>query len=118
MTMLVTLPEAKLHLRIDTDDGDSDLTLKVHAASGSVLNYLKGGNRFVQAEVNGQPAFDADGKPIYTTDVLFEVKGATLLMLGYLYKDRDNDQDHEYEAGYLPRPVTALLYPLRDPALA
>jgi hypothetical protein len=119
MTMLVTLAEASDHLRRDTADDAADLTLKIHAASGAVLNYLKGANRFVQ-EVDGEgnPVFDDDGKPVYTTEVLFEVKAAVLLMVGYLYKDRDNDKDHEYEQGFLPRPVTALLYPLRTPALA
>jgi len=121
MTMLVTVEQARDHLRIDAgsvDAGESDLTLKIHAASGAVLNFLKGANRFVQAEVNGIPAFDVDGNPIYTTNVLPEVQGATLLMLGYLFKDRDSDKDHEYEYGVLPRPVTALLSMLRKPTLA
>ena len=119
MTMLVTLPEAAEQLRRDTTDDNADLTLKIHAASGAVLNYLKGANRFVQeVDADGNPVFDADGKPVYTTEVLFEVKAAVLLMVGYLYKDRDNDKDREYEQGFLPRPVTALLYPLRTPALA
>lgn len=118
MTMLVTLEKAKAHLRIEHSDEDADLTLKIHAASGAVLNYLKGANRFMQGTVNGVPAFDVDGKPIFTTDVLFEVQAATLLMLGSLHMNRDNDKDHEYETGYLPRPITALLYPLRAPALA
>lgn len=118
MTLLVTLQQAKDHLRIDTDDGDADLELKIHGASGAVLNYLKGANHFAQQVVDGVPVVDADGLPVYTTAVLFEVQAAVLLLLGYLYKDRDNDKDHEYEQGFLPRPVTALLYPLRDPALA
>lgn len=117
--MLVTLQQAKDHLRIDTADGDADLELKIHGASGAVLNYLKGSNRFEQElDINGLPVVDAEGLPVYTEDVLFEVQAAVLLQVGYLYKDRDNDKDHEYEQGYLPRPVTALLYPLRDPALA
>ena len=117
--MLVTLQQAKEHLRIDIGDGDADLTLKINGASGAVLNYLKGANRFVRAlDVDGEPVVDADGKPVYTSEVLFEVQAAVLLMLGYLNKNRDNDKDHEYESGYLPRPVTALLFPLRDPALA
>lgn len=117
--MLVTLQEAKAHLRIDTDDGDADLTLKIHGASGAVMNYIKGGLLYIQ-EVDGDGALvvDAGGNPVYTDDVRFEVKAAVLLMLGYLDKDRDNDANREYETGYLPRPITALLYPLRDPALA
>jgi len=98
--MLVTLAEARDHLRSDSVDDDADLTIKIHAASGAVINYLK------------SPAF------IDESAVPFEVKAATLLLIGYLYKDRDGDEGGEYQQGYLPRPVTALLYPLRDPALA
>lgn len=118
MTLLVTLEQAKAHLRIDETDGDADVTLKIHGASGAVLNYLKSSSPYVPEIVDGVPVVDADGNPVYTTDVRFEVQAAVLLMLGYLFKDRDNDKDHEYEMGFLPRPVTALLYPLRDPALA
>lgn len=117
--MLVTLQQAKDHLRIDTDDADTDLTLKIEGASGAVLNHLKGKNRFVQeVDGDGEPVVDADGNPVYTDVVLPEVQSATLLMVGYLNKDRDNDKDHEYEQGSLPRPVTALLAMLRRPTLA
>ena len=102
--MLVTLAEARDHLRSDSVDDDADLTIKIHAASGSVINYLKA------------PAFIDETGAIIESAVPFEVKAATLLLVGYLYKDRDDDG--EYQQGYLPRPVTALLYPLRDPALA
>lgn len=104
--MLVTLEEARLHLRSDAEDDDPDLAIKIHAASGAVLNYLK------------RPAFIDEAGAVIDGTVPFEVKAATLLMLGYLYKDRDNDEGNEYQQGFLPRPVTALLYPLRDPALA
>lgn len=116
--MLVTLEQAKSHLRIDTNAGDPDLTLMIEGASGAILNHLQGGNRFVQ-EVDGQgsPVFDEDGGPVYTDVVLPEVKSATLLLVGYLNKDRDTDKDHEYEYGVLPRPVTALLAMLRKPTL-
>lgn len=119
MTMLVTLDQASEHLRRDGGDDDADLTLKIHAASGAVLNYLKGANHFEpELDGDGKPVLDDDGKPVYTTQVLYEVQAAVLLMVGYLYKDRDNDKNHEYETGYLPRPITALLYNLRTPALA
>lgn len=108
MTMLVSMDEARNHLRIDSIDEDPDLILKIHAASGAVLGYLKSAADKYKGE-DGE--FDADRIP-------FEVKASVLLMLGYLSKDRDNDDGREYEQGFLPRPVTALLYPLRDPALA
>lgn len=143
---LVTLQEAKDHLRtgeelLDTQgdaDGDADLALKIAGASAAVLNYLKSyRNVWVQeyeTDTDGQwvldsnfdriPATDTDGKAIYATDsngqriVSDPIKSATLLMVGYLYKDRDENPEDAYQPGYLPAPVTALLYPLRDPALS
>lgn len=127
--MLVTLQEASEHLRRDTDDDDQDLTLKIHAASAAVLNYLKreslayeperdeAGNVVRDEDGFPVPALDDDGKPT----VRFEVRAAVLLMLGELYKNREGEQGGEIPTqwgyGYLPRPVVALLYPLRDPAL-
>ncbi|MYZ41414.1 phage gp6-like head-tail connector protein [Achromobacter sp. KS-M25] len=116
---LVTLEDAKAHLRIDSDDDDADLLLKIGAASSSVLNYMKSGVVFEpKRDASGSVELDADGNVVYTRDVRFEVRAAVLLMLGFLFKNRDDDADSAFEPGYLPRPVTALLYPLRDPALA
>jgi hypothetical protein len=142
---LVTLSEARLHLRIDDEldsngdpippEDDPDLALKVRAASAAVLNYLKGfRNVWVVAVemagaypllVDGKPVpmVDTNGEPVFVEDsngartVRDEVKAATLLMLGYLWKDRDENADGAFDMGYLPKPVTALLYPLRDPAV-
>lgn len=112
--MLVSLDAAKSHLRVDNSDEDNDITLKIHAASGAVLNYLKSGaNKFLDS--NGDVEIDSANDPV---GVPYEVEAATLLMLGYLYKDRDENADGAYAQGYLPKPVTALLYPLRDPAFA
>jgi hypothetical protein len=112
--MLVTLDQGKSHLRVDFEDEDNDITLKIHAASGAVLNYLKSGaNIFLDS--NGDLEFDSNEEPV---GVPFEVKAATLLMLGFLYKDRDENADGAFQQGYLPMPVTALLFPLRDPAIA
>ena len=112
--MLVSLAQGKNHLRVDNDDEDNDLTLKIHAASAAVLNYLKSGaNKFLDS--NGEVEIDSNDDPV---GVPYEVSAATLLMLGFLYKDRDENADGAFEPGYLPRPVTALLYPLRQPALA
>jgi hypothetical protein len=112
--MLVTLEQAKQHLRVDFDDEDGDITLKIHAASGAVMNYLKSGaDAFLDSA--GDLVTDSNGDPV---GVPFEVQAATLLMTGYLYKDRDQNSDGAFSMGYLPAPVTALLYPLRDPAIA
>lgn len=115
--MLVTLQQASDHLRRDTTDDDTDLTLKVHAASAAVLNYLGAGATFLDS--SGAVQTDSNGDPV---DVPFEVQAATLLLVGEFYKNREGEQGGEIEPshgyGYLPRPVVALLYPLRDPALS
>ena len=113
MVMLVSLAQAKEHLRVDDADNDNDLTLKVHAASAAVLNYIRNGAD-VFTDSSGEPIVDSNGNPI---GIPYDVQAATLLMLGYLYKDRDGDPDKAYEMGYLPRPVTALLYVYRVPSL-
>lgn len=109
MSLPVTLQQAKDHLRVDTDAEDSDIGIKLASAQAAVLNYLK------------VPSLDtlAVGSPAAIPDnVDGAVTAATLLLVGYFYKDRDNDEKREWEQGYLPRPVTALLYSLRDPACA
>jgi len=123
--MLVSLQAASDHLRRDTTADDEDLELKVHAASSAVLNYLKSASPYepkrdssgkVIRNSNGDivPQTDSSGMPI----VAYEVRAAVLLMVGYLYKNRDENADGAFEQGYLPKPVTALLYPLRVPAVA
>lgn len=91
-----------------------------------MLAYLKSRrNLYVnETDENGDDVLDSAGLPIPAVDsagemtVRYNIQAATLLMLGYLYRDRDADSDKAYQQGYLPAPVTALLYPLRDPALA
>lgn len=111
MAMLVTLQQAKDHLRIDNDADDADLELKIRAASGSVLNYIRSGAD-VFLDSSGEAALDSNGIAI---GIPVEIQQATLLLLGYFYRDRDADSEGAYEMGYLPRAVTALLYPHRDP---
>lgn len=122
---LITLQDAKAHLEMDHDDSDADIGRMVSEASAAVLNYLDG------API-GQPMRDEQGvvlrdtsdEIVYVRDssgelaVRFEVQAATKLMVGYLFRLRDEDEKREFEMGYLPRPVTALLYPLRSPAVA
>lgn len=122
--MYVTLERAKAHLSMDHDEDDTLITAYVQAASGAVKNYLKSGSPYeVERDSNDDPALDSNGNPTYELDssgdkiVRAEVQSAVLLMIGHLYKDRDENPDSAFEAGYLPKPVTALLYPLRDPAL-
>lgn len=114
MNSIVTLEEAALHLRLDIDsDGDPDLELKMYAASQSVIKYLMdGASEFVDSE--GDIVIDSEGESVAP----YPIKAATLLLLGYLYKDRDENAGNAYEMGFLPKPVTALLYPYRVPVLS
>lgn len=122
--MYVTLARAKQHLNMDHDLDDVLIEAYIGAASGAVKNYLKSASPYeVERDSNDDPILDSAEDPIYVVDssgdkvVKYEVQAAVLLMLGFLYKDRDENPDQAFQQGYLPKPVTALLYPLRDPAL-
>lgn len=121
---LITVQEAKDHLQVDHDDSDAEILAMVSEASGAVLNYLDGApiGQPVRDE-QGVVMRDTDDEVVYLRDsnddlvIRYEVQAATKLMVGYLFRLRDEDEKREYEMGYLPRPVTALLYPLRSPAV-
>lgn len=122
---LISLEDAKEHLQVVDDDMDDEIRGIIGAASGAVLNYLDGApiGQPVRDD-QGAVARDTDGGIVYERDtnddlvVRFEVQAATRMMVGYLFRLRDEDEKREFEMGYLPRPVTALLYPLRTPAVA
>jgi len=104
--MIVSLQEAKEHLRVDTDAEDDDITLKIQAASNIILDYLK------KTEDDYEPG-------LYGTILTpTSVKMACLILVGILYRDRDGEETKNWNQGYLPFSVTALIYPLRDPSLA
>ena len=92
---IVTLPEVKEHLRYDTDDNDSNLSIYIKAAENAVLNYVTD-----EFENNEYP------------DVF---KHAVLLMVGMFDTDREPSKDSPITDNYLPAPVRALLYPYRTP---
>jgi hypothetical protein len=123
---LVTLQEAKDNMLVTFSASDADIDMKIAAASGAVLNYLKSRKNLYIFEVDsdGELFLDSQGLPVYERDsngqrlIRPEVKQATLLLVGIFFRDRDGAEADKWEPGFLPRPVTALLYPLRDPALA
>ncbi|MNF76191.1 Phage gp6-like head-tail connector protein [compost metagenome] len=123
--MYVSLERAKAHLNMDHDEDDSLITAYAQAASAAVKNYLKSSSPYeVERDSNDDPVLDSNRDPEYVRDssgnkvIAGAVEAAVLIMVGHLYKDRDENPDTAFEQGYLPKPVTALLYPLRDPALA
>lgn len=103
MTKLITLDEAKKHLRVDDDAQDDEINSKIEMASAIIIDYLKATTATVETWL------DSAGEP---TSVPGVVKSATLLALGELYKNR------EAEADPLTPSVRGLLHRLRDPALA
>ena len=125
MVTYVTLDDAKIQVRVDTDDDDTFLTRAISSASESVRLYLKNGRSAYQVELdsNDNAVLDSSGNTVLarnsdgTKIVRDVVKDATLLLVGQLYKDRDNDDAATWQPGYLPEPIKSLLYPLRDPAL-
>lgn len=126
--MLITLEQAKKHIYVDHDYDDADITLKIQAASGAVLNYLKGAPiGEPERDEQGRIQKDSNGVVVYQYDsnglvISSQIKSAVCLLVAEFYKNRAAEQDGEVSGqfgyGYLPRPVMALLYPLRDPALA
>lgn len=119
MTPFVTLDQVKRHLRIDGDDADEDLALKLEAATERIGVHLNGVPPFQpELDGNGLPVRDADGTIVYTDQIRGSVKSATLLLVGYLYRYPSGDEKKAFEDGVLPAPITSLLSPIRRRALA
>lgn len=106
--ILLTNEEALEHLRISeaTPDDLDDIVLKMKAASLAIVKYLGEGATFLDEDGDCDPE-----------DVPEDIKTAALLLVGYLYRLRDEDRDKEFEKGYLPAPVVCFLWPHRIPPL-
>lgn len=127
MIAFLTLDEAKRQLYVLEDETHDDalITALIAAASGAVRRYLKDALPWQPVlDSNLLPETDSNGATVYEVDsngdrvLLHEVKQATALLVGYFYKNRDDNPDAAFDRGYLPMPVTALLYPLRTPTVA
>lgn len=126
-TDLITLADARLHLRLDADSGGGpdDLWLEVFipAISEAVSLWLKDDARLYVPEIDssGEVVFDSSGEPIPAEplEVRPVVKAAVLLELSSVYRFRegegtDNVVDASAGHGYvLNKASTALLAPLR-----
>lgn len=111
MVALVTIQQVKQVLRIDTDDDDAMLGLLIGAASRRVIQHLKG-------QAAAILDLDSGGDLESGASVPDDVSLATIMLVGYLYRNPDQDPERDFELGKLPLPVKAILYMLRDPALA
>ena len=104
VSSIVSLCQVKQALRIDHEDDDATLVLYINAATNAVVAYLK-----------DPDLLSVDSPP----DAIDERVIASIIMLvGYWYRAPDNNNDGAFERGYLPMPITAMLYPMRDPTLA
>ena len=111
MISLVTLEEAKAHLRIDYSDeaADADLQDKIFAASAAILDFIQGSRDLI---------VDKKGELIEGSEALARVKTATLIYVGILNRVRNGEEETQYRQGYLPFSVTTLIYSLRSPSFA
>jgi len=133
MADLVTLEEARAHLRLDepdSDGGPDDLWLSIFipAISEAVLGWLKDPFRAYVPEVdsNDDPILDSNGDPVPADPLVakWSVKAAVLIELGSQFRfregeGRDNVVPSADGHGYtLNKVSTALLTPLRKPTVA
>ncbi|WP_412063984.1 head-tail connector protein [Rhizobium sp. SYY.PMSO] len=109
MPAFVSLETVKMRLKIDFADDDALLDGLIDAATDAVINYLKSA---------AEQYLDSGGSVPSGIDIPPVIQTATVMMVGYLYRNPDQDPDRDFDPGYLPGPVISLLYPLRDPALA
>lgn len=101
--MLITLDQAKLHLRIDNDDHDDQLEEIIEDASGIILDYLKMESTAYQTTA-GEPE-----------DVPRSVVSAVKLGVSALFENPEQDERGPL---VLSQTVKNLLMRLRDPAIA
>ena len=134
MIELVTIEEARAHLRIDDVDSDGSpddlwLSIFIPAISEAVANWLKDEWRLYVAEVDsGGVVVDASGDPVPALPLAARpvVKAATLIELSYQFRYREGEGDHTATGdlyggryGYtLGKGATALLSSLRKSTVA
>lgn len=100
--MLVTRRQAADHLRIDDIASEvEDLDLKIFAASAVVLDYVE----MTEEDFSDS---DSDGE----LNIPYQLKAATLLLLGDMHRYRDAGSP-VYSEAFLPSSVRSLLYPLK-----
>jgi len=101
---LVTLSDAKAHLRVTTTTEDADLQQKVNAASAVIVDYLKD---------RADASWDELTAPL-------PVQMATLLLVAYLWQHRGDDpadrDDLAVNQGVWSE-IDPLLMRFRDPTL-
>lgn len=113
--MLVSVEVVARHLRLDTDDGDADLELKIRAASAAILAYV-GDHPNIFTDSAGDAYEDSNGMAIGVPE---DVQMACMFLVGYLDRNRDSDDAKAFgDFGTLPPPIRALLTQYHQPAIS
>lgn len=103
MQMLVTLEEAREHLRVDSDDDAASIELQIKAVSLSIISLLGAAATFLDED--GNVVYDSAGNPVGVPE---NVKLATLVVLAMLY---DGTYDElKLASDGLPVAASSLLY--------
>ena len=107
---LVTLAQAKDHLRVSSPDEDADISLKLSAATEQAVIYLDRAVYATDADLQAAMAAGTAGDmPMVCSDM---VRAGILLILGDLYANRE-DVITGTIATQLPTGAAACLRPLR-----
>lgn len=93
MLSLISMDEAKMHLRIDDLESDADIETKAVMATAIIVDYIKNPDHGWTVETVPQV-----------------IKVAVLLMLAQLFSDREN--------ATITDPIKNLLHRQRDPSIA
>jgi hypothetical protein len=130
MADLVTVADARAHLRLDSTADDAWLAIFIPAISDAVARWLKDWWRpyVTELDANNDPVLDSSGDqvPVVDTSGHYEVKpsvrAAVLVELGSQFRFREGDgvATVPADAGYgytLCNAATALLSPLRKSTL-
>jgi hypothetical protein len=115
--MLVSLQQARDHLRSDSSADDNDLTLKIYAASAIIMEHINT-NIDDFTDTAGDLLLDTSGE---ADNVPYAIQAACLILVGILYAERQGESgvsNPQWRAGYLPAVVTSLLAPYHDPVFA
>jgi hypothetical protein len=121
--MLITLQQAKAHIRITHDGDDSTIEGLIAGASAAVVTYLKDyALTFLNTAELPEEVLDENSPPeVIDYAVPEDIKVAVKILVAEWFKNREAKQDGEIDSqfgyGYLPRAVIAILYPYRTPTL-
>ena len=109
MPDVISLEEAKSHLRITSVHDDQDIRDKLVAATQVIIDYLS----------RSDTAWNDEMDAWTTATIPASVRAAILVQLGELYRKRGDDSETEPDhPTRLSTTVMALLMRYRDPGIA